>query len=118
MDAKHEAYAATLNVNHFKPGDVPWRRLGQCEYTSLQALSVLLFGIQDVQLTILPHLSDFWRPIEDGSNTQYRLAVIESLIPPKSDGPIVHFHEMHDEGFFVTVRKFVQGYALPLSEMA
>ncbi|KAI7789083.1 RmlC-like jelly roll fold protein [Diaporthe eres] len=77
MDAQHEAYAATLNVNHFKPENVPWRRLGQY----------------------------FWRPIEDGSNTQYRLAVIESLIPPRSDGPIVHFHEMHDEGFFVTKGK-------------
>ncbi|POS69536.1 hypothetical protein DHEL01_v212069, partial [Diaporthe helianthi] len=40
------------------------------------------------------------RPIEDGSNTQYRLAVIECLIPPRSEGPIFHFHEMHDEGFF------------------
>jgi hypothetical protein len=46
---------------------------------------------------------DFWRPIEDGSNTQYRLAVIESLIPPHKAGPIFHFHEMHDEGFYVTV---------------
>lgn len=44
---------------------------------------------------------DLWRPIEDGSNTQYRLAVIESLLPPKSDGPVFHFHEMHDEGFYV-----------------
>lgn len=32
MDAQHEAYAATLDVNHFKPEEVPWRRLGQCEY--------------------------------------------------------------------------------------
>ena len=59
--------------------------------------------IWDFQLTFWPQTSDFWRPVEDGSNTQYRLAVIESLIPPRSDGPIVHFHEMHDEGFFVTV---------------
>ncbi|KAG7290001.1 hypothetical protein NEMBOFW57_006380 [Staphylotrichum longicolle] len=77
MDAQHEAYASTLQVHHFKPENVPWRRLG--EY--------------------------LWRPIEDGSNTQYRLAVIESLIPPHKAGPIFHFHEMHDEGFYVTKGK-------------
>ncbi|KAI8723349.1 Cupin-2 domain-containing protein [Fusarium sp. LHS14.1] len=73
MDSATEAYAETLRINHFKPEEVPWRRLGQY----------------------------LWRPIEDGSNTQYRLAVIESLLPPKSDGPVFHFHEMHDEGFYV-----------------
>lgn len=41
--------------------------------------------------------------MEDGSNTQFRLAAIESLLPPKSDGPVFHFHEMHDEGFYVSV---------------
>lgn len=107
MDAQHEAYAATLNVNHFKPQDVPWRRLGQCEWYDRPVQSYAQFqhrpAILTVGLTLPLHTPDFWRPIEDGSNTQYRLAVIESLIPPKSDGPIVHFHEMHDEGFFVTV---------------
>ncbi|RSM00675.1 hypothetical protein CEP52_008973 [Fusarium oligoseptatum] len=73
MDSATEAYAETLRINHFKPEEVPWRRLGQY----------------------------LWRPIEDGSNTQHRLAVIESLLPPKSDGPVFHFHEMHDEGFYV-----------------
>jgi hypothetical protein len=47
---------------------------------------------------------DLYRIIEDGSNTQYRLAAIESLLPPRSNGPVFHFHEMHDEGFYVTVR--------------
>lgn len=65
-----------------------------------------------MRLIFLSQTSDFWRPIEDGSNTQYRLAVIESLIPPRSDGPIVHFHEMHDEGFFVTVSKMIIDYGL------
>lgn len=51
----------------------------------------------------LTRFLDLWRPIEDGSNTQYRLAVIESKIPPKANGPLFHFHEMHDEGFYVTV---------------
>ncbi|KAI8685637.1 Cupin-2 domain-containing protein [Fusarium keratoplasticum] len=78
MDSATEAYAETLRINHFKPEEVPWRRLGQY----------------------------LWRPIEDGSNTQYRLAVIESLLPPKSDGPVFHFHEMHDEGFYKGTVRF------------
>ncbi|GLA98992.1 hypothetical protein AtubIFM57143_007291 [Aspergillus tubingensis] len=40
--------------------------------------------------------------MEDGTHTQYRLAAIESLLPPRSEGPVFHFHEMHDEGFYVT----------------
>lgn len=43
-----------------------------------------------------------YRIIEDGTLTQDRLSVVESLIPPKSHGPIFHFHEMHDECFYVT----------------
>ncbi|RSL78959.1 hypothetical protein CEP51_007753 [Fusarium floridanum] len=78
MDSATEAYAETLRINHFKPEEVPWRRLGQY----------------------------LWRPIEDGSNTQHRLAVIESLLPPKSDGPVFHFHEMHDEGFYKGTVRF------------
>ncbi|KAM6533829.1 hypothetical protein FALCPG4_006776 [Fusarium falciforme] len=78
MDSATEAYAETLRINHFKPEEVPWRRLGRY----------------------------LWRPIEDGSNTQYRLAVIESLLPPKSDGPVFHFHEMHDEGFYKGTVRF------------
>ncbi|KAK7417363.1 hypothetical protein QQX98_004640 [Neonectria punicea] len=74
MDSSIEGYAKTLRINHFKPSEVPWRRLGQY----------------------------LWRPIEDGSNTQQRLAIIESLLPPNTNGPVFHFHEMHDEGFYVT----------------
>lgn len=81
-------------------------------------LSALIVDVWDVPLTISPQTPDFWRPIEDGSNTQYRLAVIESLIPPRSDGPIVHFHEMHDEGFFVTVSKLVPGHGSHQSGVA
>ncbi|KAJ3465939.1 hypothetical protein MRS44_006597 [Fusarium solani] len=66
MDSATEAYAETLRINHFKPEEVPWRRLGQLGCSKSKV--------------------DLWRPIEDGSNTQYRLAVIESLLPPKSDG--------------------------------
>ena len=67
------AYLSTLKINHFSPSKVPWRWLGQYAY----------------------------RIVEDGSNTQMRLGVIESLIPPHAKGPVVHFHEMHDEGFIV-----------------
>ena len=30
-----------------------------------------------------------------------RLAAIESLLPPRTMGPVFHFHEMHDEGFLI-----------------
>ncbi|KAI2831499.1 hypothetical protein CBS133816_2414 [Aspergillus niger] len=45
---------------------------------------------------------NLYRVMEDGTHTQYRLAAIESLLPPHSEGPVFHFHEMHDEGFYVT----------------
>ncbi|KAI9659692.1 MAG: hypothetical protein M1831_003590 [Alyxoria varia] len=73
MDDQVKQYSKTLNVNHFDPDKNPWRRLGQYLY----------------------------RVVEDGSNTQHRLCMVESLIPPKANGPIFHFHEMHDEGFIV-----------------
>jgi mannose-6-phosphate isomerase-like protein (cupin superfamily) len=44
-----------------------------------------------------------YRIMEDGTLTQDRLSIVESLIPPKSHGPIFHFHEMHDECFYVTL---------------
>lgn len=52
-------------------------------------------------------LEDLYRVMEDGTHTQYRLAAIESLLPPHSEGPVFHFHEMHDEGFYVTVITFL-----------
>ncbi|KAL1963923.1 hypothetical protein VTN77DRAFT_7729 [Rasamsonia byssochlamydoides] len=78
MDPSTFEYAKTLHIHHFKPDEVPWRRLGQYLY----------------------------RVVEDGSNTQYRLAAIESLLPPRSQGPVFHFHEMHDEGFFKGTVRF------------
>lgn len=51
-----------------------------------------------------------YRVVEDGSNTQFRLSVIESLLPPRTAGPVFHFHEMHDEGFYVTVRASQRSY--------
>lgn len=30
MDAATYDYAKTLHIHHFKPDEVPWRRLGQC----------------------------------------------------------------------------------------
>jgi len=77
MDKGAKEYAKTLHIGHASPDNIPWRRLGQYLY----------------------------RILEDGSQTQYRLCVIESLLPPRSAGPIFHFHEMHDEGFYVTKGK-------------
>ncbi|KAI6821632.1 hypothetical protein KC340_g12740 [Hortaea werneckii] len=42
------------------------------------------------------------RIMEDGSNTDNRLGVAELIMPPKTPGPPPHWHEMHDETFFVT----------------
>ncbi|EFY93693.1 AraC-like regulator [Metarhizium acridum CQMa 102] len=41
MDAQHEEYASTLKVNHFKPENVPWRRLGQCISTLPEKRSIM-----------------------------------------------------------------------------
>ncbi|KAM3067373.1 hypothetical protein ACMFMG_005271 [Clarireedia jacksonii] len=77
VDKGTNNYSQTLKIGHASPSKIPWRSLGQYKY----------------------------RILEDGSQTQYRLCVIESLIPPHSDGPVFHFHEMHDEGFYVTKGK-------------
>jgi mannose-6-phosphate isomerase-like protein (cupin superfamily) len=74
LDTTTLKYMKTIRLNHFRSADVPWRSMGQYKY----------------------------RIIEDGSLTQDRLSIVESLIPPKSHGPIFHFHEMHDECFYVT----------------
>ncbi|KAL8901487.1 MAG: hypothetical protein Q9207_005169 [Kuettlingeria erythrocarpa] len=77
VDKGTNNYSQTLSVGHASPEKNPWRSLGQYKY----------------------------RVLEDGTRTQYRLGVIESLIPPNSHGPVFHFHEMHDEGFYVTKGK-------------
>ncbi|RAH61642.1 RmlC-like cupin [Aspergillus piperis CBS 112811] len=74
MDRVDLSYTKNLSIHHYQPERTPWRRLGQYLY----------------------------RVMEDGTHTQYRLAAIESLLPPHSEGPVFHFHEMHDEGFYVT----------------
>ncbi|KAK4505188.1 hypothetical protein PRZ48_003151 [Zasmidium cellare] len=42
------------------------------------------------------------RVLEDGSNTDNRLGVAELTMPPKTPGPPPHWHEMHDETFYIT----------------
>ncbi|KAK3678696.1 hypothetical protein LTR78_001149 [Recurvomyces mirabilis] len=42
------------------------------------------------------------RIMEDGSKTDNRIGVAELIMPPKTPGPPPHWHEMHDETFFVT----------------
>ncbi|KIM97008.1 hypothetical protein OIDMADRAFT_58553 [Oidiodendron maius Zn] len=77
VDKGTNNYSQTLSLGHADPSKIPWRRMGQYKYRILQ----------------------------DGKQTQYRLGIIESLIPPQSDGPVFHFHETHDETFYVTKGK-------------
>ena len=42
------------------------------------------------------------RVMEDGSNTDNRLGMIELTLAPRASGPVPHWHEMHDETFLVT----------------
>lgn len=41
------------------------------------------------------------RMIEDGSGTAHRLAVAILTVPPNTDGPPPHWHQKHDETFYV-----------------
>jgi mannose-6-phosphate isomerase-like protein (cupin superfamily) len=41
------------------------------------------------------------RMIEDGSGTAHRLAVAVLTVPPGTDGPPPHWHQKHDETFYV-----------------
>jgi len=39
--------------------------------------------------------------IEDGSRTAHRLAVAVLTVPPRTEGPPPHWHQKHDETFYV-----------------
>ncbi|GGY08401.1 cupin domain-containing protein [Streptomyces anandii] len=41
------------------------------------------------------------RVLEDGSHTEHRLAIAESVLAPHTQGPPQHRHDRHDEGFYV-----------------
>ncbi|MEU6995523.1 cupin domain-containing protein [Streptomyces sp. NPDC046465] len=41
------------------------------------------------------------RVLEDGSNTEHRLGMAESVLAPHTPGPPQHRHAQHDEGFYV-----------------
>lgn len=41
------------------------------------------------------------RVLEDGSGTAHRLAVAVLTVPPRTDGPPPHWHQKHDETFYV-----------------
>ncbi|MFJ8443383.1 cupin domain-containing protein [Kitasatospora griseola] len=41
------------------------------------------------------------RILEDGSHTEHRLAVAESVLAPHTQGPPQHRHARHDEGFYI-----------------
>jgi mannose-6-phosphate isomerase-like protein (cupin superfamily) len=42
------------------------------------------------------------RILEDGSNTEHRLGIIEATVPPGPAAPPQHLHREHDEVFIVT----------------
>ena len=41
------------------------------------------------------------RMVEDGSGTAHRLAVAVLTVPPQTQGPPPHWHQKHDETFYV-----------------
>ncbi|MEU9444180.1 cupin domain-containing protein [Streptomyces sp. NPDC048304] len=41
------------------------------------------------------------RVLEDGSHTGHRLAIAESVLAPRTQGPPQHRHGQHDEGFYI-----------------
>jgi mannose-6-phosphate isomerase-like protein (cupin superfamily) len=41
------------------------------------------------------------RILEDGSTTDHRLALGVITMQPQTDGPPAHWHQQHDEGFYV-----------------
>ena len=41
------------------------------------------------------------RVLEDGTNTEHRLGIVEVTIPPHLNGPPQHLHRSHDETFYV-----------------
>jgi mannose-6-phosphate isomerase-like protein (cupin superfamily) len=45
------------------------------------------------------------RIIEDGSNTQHRLGLVEATLPPGPAQPPQHVHHEHEEVFIVTAGK-------------
>jgi mannose-6-phosphate isomerase-like protein (cupin superfamily) len=45
------------------------------------------------------------RIIEDGTNTNHRLGLIEATVPPGPAAPPQHLHRDHDETFIVTAGK-------------
>ncbi|KAF4624038.1 hypothetical protein G7Y89_g14137 [Cudoniella acicularis] len=47
------------------------------------------------------------RVIEDGSNTDNRIGAIILTIEPRTPGPAIHWHRMHDETFLVTKGRFL-----------
>ncbi|MEU3342487.1 cupin domain-containing protein [Streptomyces sp. NPDC006668] len=59
------------------------------------------------------------RVLEDGSHTGHHLAIAESVLAPRTQGPPQHRHAQHDEGFYVlsgTVRFTVgaEDYSRPV----
>lgn len=61
--------------------------------------SASLVGPQDGEV-VLPGPVQV-RMVEDGSGTAHRVAVAILTVPPRTDGPPAHWHQKHDETFYV-----------------
>ena len=61
-----------------------------------------IVGFQDGEV-VLPGPVEV-RMVEDGSGTDHRLAVAVLTVPPGTDGPPPHWHQQHDETFYVRCR--------------
>src|ERR1700733_11108526 len=64
-----------------------------------QVSEASIVGPQDGEV-VLPGPIEV-RMIEDGSGTGHRLAVAVLTVPPHTDGPPPHWHQKHDETFYV-----------------
>ncbi|WP_033293767.1 cupin domain-containing protein [Amycolatopsis jejuensis] len=61
--------------------------------------SVSVVGPGDGEVLVLGKTR--MRILEDGSTTEARLGIAESVVAPHSPGPPQHRHARHDEGFYV-----------------
>ncbi|WAP56692.1 cupin domain-containing protein [Streptomyces sp. S465] len=61
--------------------------------------AVSVVGPDDGEMIVLG--TTRMRVLEDGSHTEHRLAIAESVLAPHTSGPPQHRHAQHDEGFYI-----------------
>ncbi|GAA2280907.1 cupin [Streptomyces ruber] len=63
------------------------------------APAVSVVGPDDGEMIVLG--ATRMRVLEDGSHTEHRLGIAESVLAPHTPGPPQHRHARHDEGFYI-----------------